>query len=125
VTGKEAPPHNIKTLFTRRVGGSWSGGDDGENGAGVQLEWSGSGSVDGTQERILSFLLRRLGLEDDTIFGQENWFYVDGRALAVTTQPAPCLAGLCGVLPESGPRLSGCRLCSAGEALEPACLVSL
>ncbi|SDW77700.1 hypothetical protein [Thiocapsa roseopersicina] len=117
VTGKEAPPHSIKTLFTRRVGGSWSGRDDGENGAGVQLEWSGSGSVDGTQERILSFLLRWPGLEDDTIFGQDNWFYVDyrGRNFDLTLGDATY-----GLSPLTDPGISGrgMRFAWRGEGIE-------
>ncbi|QVL51026.1 MAG: hypothetical protein KFB96_11820 [Thiocapsa sp.] len=117
VTGKEAAPHSIKTLFTRRVGGSWSGRDDGENGSGVQLEWSGSGSIDGTQERILSFLLRWPGLEDDTIFGQENWFYVDyrGRNFDLTLGDATY-----GLSPLTDPGISGrgMRFAWRGEGIE-------
>lgn len=79
VTGRERPYHEIKTYFTQRLGASWSGRDDGRDGAGAQLEWSGSGAIDGTRERMLSFFLRGPSLNENSIFGQEDWLYVDYR----------------------------------------------
>ncbi|UHD14942.1 peptidase associated/transthyretin-like domain-containing protein [Thiocapsa bogorovii] len=117
MTGKETPYHSMKTYFTRRVGGSWSGKNDGDDGAGVQLEWSGSGALDNTNERFLSFLLRWPGLNDETVFGQDSWFYLDyrGRDFDVTLGDASY--GL-SPLTEMGVSGRGARFAWRGERWE-------
>ena len=114
VTGEERPYHSMQTYFTKRFGGSWSGRNDGDDGAGVQLEWSGSGALDNTNERFLSFLLRAPGLNDETVFGQDSWFFVDyrGRNFDVTLGDASY--GL-SPLTEMGVSGRGARLAWHGE----------
>ncbi|WP_296805749.1 hypothetical protein, partial [Thiocapsa sp.] len=107
----------MRTYFTRRVGGSWSGKNDGSDGAGVQLEWSGSGALDETNERFLSFFFRWPGLNDESVFGQEDWFYVDYRGRNFDVTLGDATYGL-SPLTERGVSGRGARFAWRGERLE-------
>lgn len=87
--------YTLNTQFTQRLGASWGGqnagwggGQGNGNGGGwgrtgvqgaFQLEWSGSGPVDGSGERFLNFLIRGPDLNQYSIFGQESMVYLDYR----------------------------------------------
>lgn len=117
VTGKETAYRTMTTYYTRRLGGSWSGRDDGDHGAGIQLEWSGSGALDGDGERVLSFLFRWPSLEDESIFGLEDWFYVDYRGRELDLTVGDATYGL-SPLTEWGAGGRGARLAWRGERWE-------
>lgn len=117
VSGKADPYYSIPTLFTRRLGAGWGNqgkdwtqgwGPEGRHGN-FQLEWSGGGPIDGSGQRFLNFLFRGPDLNEETIFGQQSWFFIDYRGKAFDWALGNLVFGL-SPLTETGAGDIGARL---------------